>query len=141
MAEHPDHSTAAARERLDPLVPRRDRIEATQPPLVPRRDRIEATQPPLVPRSETWHATGQDFPRDRLVHQCVTACAAATPEAVALTMGDQVLTYRELESRANQLAHHLRTLGVGPEMLVGVCMERSPAFVVAALGILKAGGA
>ena len=56
-------------------------------------------------------------------------------------MGQTDLTYSELDRRANQLAHHLRGLGVGPDVLVGVCMERSPEALVALLGVLKAGGA
>jgi len=64
-----------------------------------------------------------------------------TPEAVALIFDEQELTYRELNERANQLAHHLCRLGVGPEVHVGLCVERSPDMVVGLLGILKAGGA
>jgi amino acid adenylation domain-containing protein len=63
------------------------------------------------------------------------------PDGPALVSDSQTLTYRELEVRANQLAHHLRKLGVGPEVLVGLCLGRSPLMVVAALAILKAGGA
>ena len=64
-----------------------------------------------------------------------------TPDAVAMVFEDQQLTYRELNARANQLAHYLRKQGVGPEVLVGICMERSFEMVVGLLGILKAGGA
>src|SRR5262245_5914028 len=70
--------------------------------------------------------------------QLFAAQAAKTPDAVAVVFEDEQLSYGELELRANQLAHHLRALGVG---VVGVCLERSPALVVALLGILKAGGA
>jgi amino acid adenylation domain-containing protein len=63
------------------------------------------------------------------------------PNATAIIFEDQRLTYQKLDQRANQLAHYLQELGVGPEVLVGVCMERSPELVVALLGILKAGGA
>ena len=66
---------------------------------------------------------------------------ARTPEAIAVVYEGQQLTYRELNVQANQLAHRLRTLGVGPEVLVGVCVERSLEWVVALLGLLKAGGA
>ncbi len=89
----------------------------------------------------TWNATQQDYPRDLCVPQLVAKQAAATPDAVALVAGDQILSYRELNRRANQLAHYLQALGVGANVLVGLCIERSPDMVVGLLGILKAGGA
>ena len=67
--------------------------------------------------------------------------AAQTPDAIAVVHEDVSLTYRELDRRANQLAHHLRGLGVGPEVVVGLCVERSPAMLIGLMGILKAGGA
>lgn len=82
-----------------------------------------------------------DYPRDRCIHQLFEVQVARTPEAVAVVFEDQQLTYQELNRRANQLAHHLRALGVGPEMLVGICVERSLEMVIGLLGILKAGGA
>src|SRR5262249_3357237 len=72
--------------------------------------------------------------------QLFAAQAAKTPDAVAVVFGDEQLSYGELEVCANQLAHHLRALGVGAERVVGVCLERSLELVVALLGILKAGG-
>ena len=75
------------------------------------------------------------------LHEWFTAQVARTPEAVALTCEGQQLTYRALNERANQLAHHLQSLGVGPDALVGLCLERSIEMVVGLLGILKAGGA
>jgi amino acid adenylation domain-containing protein len=71
----------------------------------------------------------------------VTAQAAAGPEAVALVMNERALSYRELDQRANQIAHHLRSMGAGREILVGCCLERSPELAVGLLGILKAGAA
>jgi amino acid adenylation domain-containing protein len=88
-----------------------------------------------------WNDTRQDYPRDRCIHELVESQAEQTPEAVAVVFEDQHLTYGELNRRANQLARHLRQLGVGPDVLVGLCMERSLDLVVGLLGILKAGGA
>jgi amino acid adenylation domain-containing protein len=87
-----------------------------------------------------WNATGTEFPA-LCVHQLFEAQVASTPDALALTCGQQQLTYRDLDQQANQLAHYLRTLGVGPEVLVGIYVERSPEMLVGLLGILKAGGA
>src|SRR5262249_4335619 len=72
--------------------------------------------------------------------QLFAAQAAATPDAVAVVFADEQLSYGELEARANQLAHHLRALGVGAESVVGVCLERSLELVVSLIAILKAGG-
>src|SRR5258705_1177505 len=69
------------------------------------------------------------------------AQAAATPRALAVAAGDRRLTYGELEARAERLANRLCSLGVGPDVIVGLCLKSSPAMVVGALGILKAGGA
>ncbi|MGH9775271.1 MAG: non-ribosomal peptide synthetase [Candidatus Acidiferrales bacterium] len=90
---------------------------------------------------ELWNATQQPYSRNDCVPQLVAAHAQNCPSAVALVAANKSLSYGELNSRANRLAHHLIMLGVGPEVLVGLCFQRSIAFVVAALGILKAGGA
>jgi amino acid adenylation domain-containing protein len=87
------------------------------------------------------NATESDYPRQACIHQLFEAQAAETPDAVAVIYGSQQLTYGELNHRANQLAHYLRWLGIKPEVLVGICLERSPAAIVGLLGILKAGGA
>ena len=89
---------------------------------------------------ESFNATAHPVPEATLP-QLFEAQVARTPEAVALVFGDQELSYGELNARANRLAHHLIGLGVGPEALVGVCLERSAEMVVAILAILKAGGA
>ncbi|MFY0563639.1 amino acid adenylation domain-containing protein [Archangium lansingense] len=88
-----------------------------------------------------WNGARASYPADALIHTLIEAQTRHTPEAVALRFEDSSLTYRELDARANQLAHHLRGLGVGPEVRVGVCLERSLELVVALLGTLKAGGA
>ena len=112
-----------------------------------------------------WNATAAPYPAERCIHQLFAEQAARTPGAVAVIavddkvrgwQGDKVttdhpvtlspphlviLSYGELNNRANQLAHHLQALGVGPESLVGIGVSRSPAMVVALLGVLKAGGA
>jgi amino acid adenylation domain-containing protein len=88
-----------------------------------------------------WNNTAQGYPSEQLVHGLFEEQVERTPEAVALICGDEQLTYRELNRRANQLAHHLRALGVGAESAVGILMERSLEMVISILGVLKAGGA
>ena len=88
-----------------------------------------------------WNDAPVDYPRDRCIHQLFEQQAERTPDAVAVVFEDQKLTYRELNERANQLAHYLQQLGVQPEVLVGICVERSLEMVVGLLGILKAGAA
>src|SRR5687768_3353575 len=75
------------------------------------------------------------------LHQRFEAQVERTPDAVAVVFEGKKLTYQELNCRANQLAHYLRKLAVGPEVRVGLCVERSLEMVVGLLGILKAGGA
>ncbi|PHM27328.1 non-ribosomal peptide synthetase [Xenorhabdus budapestensis] len=89
-----------------------------------------------------WNQTEADFPRHVCLHTLIEAQVQRTPDAIAVEFVDQALSYAQLNQRANQLAYYLRTeLKVGPDMLVGVCMERSIEMVVALLAILKAGGA
>jgi len=88
-----------------------------------------------------WNATHADFPRQQCVHQLVEFRAASEPNSVAVVQGKNKLTYRELNQRANQLAHFLGKRGVGPEVPVGVCLENSLELAVALLAVLKAGGA
>ncbi len=89
----------------------------------------------------TWNATWQEYPRNMCIPELIAAQAGATPYAVAVVTGSDILSYRELNLRANQLAHYLRSLGVRPNVLVGFCVERSLDMIVGLLGILKAGGA
>ncbi|MCX6904766.1 MAG: amino acid adenylation domain-containing protein [Verrucomicrobia bacterium] len=88
-----------------------------------------------------WNDTAVEYPRDKCVHQWFEEQVERTPEAVAVVFERQSLTYRELNARANQLAHRLRQLGVGPEGLVGLYSERSLNLIVGLLAVLKAGGA
>jgi amino acid adenylation domain-containing protein/FkbM family methyltransferase len=90
---------------------------------------------------EEFNRTGRDYGAPETIHEIVGRQAARTPEAVAVEFEGESLTYAELDARANQLARHLRGLGVGPEAVVGVCVERSFEMVVGLLGVLKAGGA
>ena len=87
-----------------------------------------------------WNDTRADYP-ETCLHHLFEAQAERTPDAVALVVGKEKVSYRELNRRANQMAHYLRSLGVGPEVLVGICLERSVEMVVGLLGVLKAGGA
>ncbi|MEO5574034.1 MAG: amino acid adenylation domain-containing protein, partial [Gammaproteobacteria bacterium] len=102
---------------------------------------------PLLPQAERnqtlteWNNTYADYPRTQGIHQLFEAQVERMPDSMALVFGDARLTYRELNVRANRLAHHLQSLGVAADVLVGLCVERSLDMVVALLGILKAGGA
>jgi amino acid adenylation domain-containing protein len=87
-----------------------------------------------------WNRTQADFPDDICIHQLFEAQAERHPEAIALFDEDRQTTYGELNEQSNRLAAYLQTLGVGPEVCVGVCMRRSIELVVSMLGILKAGG-
>ncbi|WP_161795328.1 non-ribosomal peptide synthetase, partial [Xanthomonas sp. GPE 39] len=88
-----------------------------------------------------WNATTNDYPREACVHELFEAQVARTPSAIAVVQGEVSLTYRELNARANGLAHSLRELGVCPDDRVAICMQRSVEMVVAVLAVLKAGGA
>ncbi|WP_438040320.1 amino acid adenylation domain-containing protein [Sorangium sp. So ce128] len=88
-----------------------------------------------------WNATEKAYPGERLVHELFEAQAERTPDATAVIFGERRLSYRELNVRANRVAHALRRRGVGPDVLVAIAAERSIELVVGLLGILKAGGA
>ncbi|HEX2080603.1 MAG TPA: non-ribosomal peptide synthase/polyketide synthase [Longimicrobium sp.] len=100
----------------------------------------------LMPESERtrvleeWNHTDAAYPDESCIHERFEAQAARTPDSTAVVSATGSLTYAELNARANRLAHHLRALGVGPDVRVGLCVERSPAMVVGVLGVLKAGG-
>ena len=88
-----------------------------------------------------WNQTQADYSRDLCLHELFEGQAERTPDEIALVFEDEHLTWIELDRRADQLAAHLQKLGVGPEVLVGICMERSLEMVIGLLGILKVGGA
>ncbi|MCO7564874.1 amino acid adenylation domain-containing protein [Pseudomonas sp. S 311-6] len=108
-------------------------------------ERVQAL--PLCDASELqqlvhgFNDTFVDYPSGTCVHSLIEAQAQKTPDAVALVFGERQLSYRELDQQANQLAHQLIELGVGPDVLVGICVERSIEMVLGLLAVLKAGGA
>ncbi|HEY9781103.1 MAG TPA: amino acid adenylation domain-containing protein [Leptolyngbyaceae cyanobacterium] len=88
-----------------------------------------------------WNNTQKDYNCDRSIHQLFEEQVNKTPDAIAVVYQDEQLTYQELNRRSNKIAHYLQKLGVTPEVLVGICVWRSPLMIVGILGILKAGGA
>ncbi|RKH14792.1 amino acid adenylation domain-containing protein [Corallococcus sp. CA053C] len=152
---------AALEGRGVPAPSRRREGPALSLPILPLEEiaaRELARPRPVEPRDDTasvhpltdaerqqvlfdWNATATDFPRDATLHGLIEAQVERTPEAVAVAFEDTTLTYRELDARAWRLAWHLRSLGVGPEVRVGVLLERSLELPVGLLAILKAGGA
>ena len=101
---------------------------------------------PLLTEAEqqqqlAWNDTTTDYPRDKTIVDLFEEQVDKTPYAIAVVFENQQLTYQALNTKANQLAHYLQTLGVKPEILVGICVERSIEMVIGLLGILKAGGA
>jgi polyketide synthase PksJ len=87
-----------------------------------------------------WNNTVRDYEKHACIHHLFEEQTVKTPDAVALVFDDRSITYRELDQRSNRLAHYLKGQKVGPEVLVGICMERSIEMIVSLLGILKAGG-
>ena len=88
-----------------------------------------------------WNDTKRDYPKNKCIHELFEEQVERSPGAVAVVFEGEELTYGELNRKANLLAHYLRASGTGPDVLVGICMERSLEMVIALLGILKAGGA
>ncbi|MDM8557980.1 amino acid adenylation domain-containing protein [Candidatus Parabeggiatoa sp. HSG14] len=105
------------------------------------------SQLPLLTETEKhqilieWNNTEKTYPQNQCLHQLFETQVEQTPNAIAVTFENQQLTYQTLNKKANQLAHYLQSLGVKPEVLVGICIERSLEMVIGLLGILKAGGA
>lgn len=112
-----------------------------------RQPDLPVEQLPLLTEKEyrllttAWNATQYPYPVEQCIHQLFEAQVEQTPNAVAAIFGKEQLTYHELNMRANHMAHRLRRLGIGPEVLVGLCMERSLEMLIGLLAILKAGGA
>ena len=108
---------------------------------------VPASSLSVMPESERreviegFNATRVAYPEETLIHELFEAQVRRTPEAIAVIYEDMFLTYAELNSKANRLARYLRSRGVGPDQLVGLCIERSLEMVVGLFGILKAGGA
>ncbi len=114
---------------------------------------VRISELPLLSQAERhqllveWNDTQADYPHDKCIYQLFEEQSLSTPDAVAVVFEDvqtrafTSLTYQQLNSRANQLAHYLKSLGVGADVLVGLCVERSLEMIVGMLGILKAGGA
>ncbi|MDM8557378.1 AMP-binding protein [Candidatus Parabeggiatoa sp. HSG14] len=86
-----------------------------------------------------FNDTATDYPRDKTIVDLFEEQVDKTPNTIAIVFENQQLTYQELNTRANQLAHYLQSVGVKPEVLVGICVERSLEMVIGLLGILKAG--
>ena len=95
----------------------------------------------LIEITRGWNATDADFPAERCLHHLIEERVDTSPAATAAVCEDDSLTYAELEERSNRLANHLRALDVGPNTLVGICVERSLDMVIGLLAIAKAGGA
>jgi len=145
--------TAIVEDKVHTPRLRRQRLKSANHELLQTRGRHEVSEATLPPSDRssgivtndwkipTRNATAQACPGRKSVSQLVATQALAKPDAMAVAAGGQVMNYRELDARSNQLARHLRSLGVGSGSLVALSLRRSPAFVVGALGILKAGGA
>ena len=86
-----------------------------------------------------WNRTEETYPRELCLHQGFENQVKKNPKAVAIEYGDQHLTYAEIDQRANQVAHYLQKQGIGPDMLVGICVNRSPEMIIGLLGVMKAG--
>ncbi|MES2936867.1 MAG: non-ribosomal peptide synthase/polyketide synthase [Pseudomonadota bacterium] len=131
-----EHVCGLVQAAIESIV---DALEGGRSPMTHELEVLAETDRGLMLRE--WNATAAPYPRDTTVHQLFEEQARCSPDAVALVCGQQRLTYAQLDAQANQLAHRLQALGVGPEVLVGICMERGPRMVVALLAVLKAGGA
>jgi len=121
---------AANYERLLTGIVERPEQEIFQLPMLSKLDERKLSQ---------WQGTSTDFPQDQCIHELFEAQVARTPELPALVFEGEALSFRELNRQANQVAHYLVDQGIGPDMAVGLCLERSLELVIGLLGILKAG--
>jgi amino acid adenylation domain-containing protein len=113
---------------------------ATSAPDLPLGE-LELLGPAERAQLTAWNATGADYPEEKLLHRLLTAQRARTPDRVAVAWEGGALSHAELGRRAGRLAGRLRSLGVGPEIRVAICMQRSPEMMIALLAVLAAGGA
>ncbi|MCM3338074.1 non-ribosomal peptide synthase/polyketide synthase [Paenibacillus sp. MER TA 81-3] len=138
-----------SREQFDPLTIRRvlGHMQTLLEQIAQADEHVQLKELVLMSRAEQkqlledWNDTAHEYAAGPCVHERLERQAAKTPDAIAVVCGEQRLTYRELNRRANQLAHHLAKHGIGAEMPVGICMERSVELIIAVLGVLKSGGA
>ena len=135
LLRHAGVAQAAVIARDD--VPRPEHLVAPPERAIGSLDTLAPTQRRTM--LQAWNDTARMIPAATLP-ELFAAQVAKTPDAIAALFEDQSLSYRELDARSSQLAHHLRALGVGPEVVVGLCAERSLPMLVGLLGILKAGG-
>jgi amino acid adenylation domain-containing protein len=141
---------AGDRQRFDPIAITRmlghlqtllESIAANPQQKISKLSMLTAAE---IAQLQAWNQTKANYPDDKCVHQLFEAQVDRSPDAIATIFphnSRQQLTYRELNSRSNQLAHYLQQLGVGPDVLVAICMERSLEIAIAVLGILKTGAA
>ena len=141
---HIEYSTELFnRDRIERMA---DHFRTLLEAIVSEPDQSIATLPILTESERhqllvAWNNTAAGYPKDKCIHQLFEDQVDQTPHAIAVECESNQVTYRELNRRANQLARHLKRLGIGSEKLVGICVERSIDMVVGLLGILKAGGA
>jgi len=129
----------AVRRMLDHLLTAIDKIAANMDAQLSSLDLLtESERRQLL---NAWNVTEKDYPQEVCLHQIIEAQVDRTPDGIAVVFENEQLSYRELNSRANRLARRLQASGIGPDKVVGVCMERSSEMVVALIGVLKAGGA
>jgi len=139
-ASFADEAVRAQRQQLEHLL-RRMTTDAARP--VGELGWLDAPlETAVLALGRTEHLRALDAQADRtMVHRLIEAQARLRPDAIALLLGDDEMSYAQLNARANRFAHHLRELGVGPDRLVGVALERSLDTIVVLLAVLKAGGA